>query len=237
MHYSQKSVRSFVVRSRKSLKGTYQRLSPKYCLGYQNQITAKEIYWQPLLQGKKRFLCEIGFGSGSATWQIVRQNPEALYLGLEVYRSGIASLMQRAEEQGLNNLRIIEHDALEVLENMLPLASLDGLHLFFPDPWPKKRHQKRRIVNAESLLLFHRCLKPGGYFYFVTDWQSYAEAVRTLIRQQIRLWNFELCCNGYSESQNWRPQSKFEAKALHEGRSSFELYLLKKRGRQLKDDK
>ncbi|WGK68057.1 tRNA (guanosine(46)-N7)-methyltransferase TrmB [Candidatus Haliotispira prima] len=281
--YSEKSIRSFVIRSgrfTKEQENDYQRLRPKYCLDYRNfraesfvteaaegaesaksakskgkaeireaeTSTVEEqmrLYWQSLLapiEAKQssgssgptaRFLCEIGFGTGSSTRQIVQQNTDALYLGIEVYRNGIIGLMQEAERLPPELLRIVEHDALEVLENMLPPESLDGLHIFFPDPWPKRRHQKRRIVNAANLELFHRSLKPGGYFYFVTDWQDYAEAVRRFVQQQRDLWNFGsarqaiLQGRGYSEPQSWRPQSKFEAKAIREGRPGFELYLRK----------
>ena len=238
MHYSQKSIRSFVIRSGKGTaaqKQCYQRLAPQYCLQYQNFAESQDThtaaaaqYWQPLLQGKSQFLCEIGFGTGSSTWQIVRQNPSALYLGIEVYRNGVAALLQKAEQYALDNLRIIEHDALEVLENMLPCSYLDGLHIFFPDPWPKRSHQKRRIINKENLLLFYKNLKPGGYLYFITDWQDYAESVRKMITQQAALWHGPDNNDAYSLPQDWRPQSKFEAKAHSEGRPCFELYLHKK---------
>ena len=233
MYYSKRSIRSFALRSGKfslNQKKHYDRLYNKYCLKYiELDPEIRKEYWQNLIQGKQYFLCEIGFGTGSATWKIIQQNPLALYLGLEVYQSGITTLMQKAEQQKLENLLIIEHDALETLENMLPLDSLDGLHIFFPDPWPKQRHQKRRIVNQENLLLFHRILKPGAYFYFVTDWQHYAQAVRKIIvEQQKLLWNYNLQDNGYSTPKDWRTQSKFEVKAKNQGRDSFELYLQKK---------
>ncbi len=263
LRYSEKSVRSFVVRSGKFTQGqqqAYWRLKNRYCLEYQNfchpglSAECAEArmwqYWQALLRAdnssetpqpsltlppRRQLLCEIGFGTGSASWQIARQNPQALYLGLEVYRSGIASLMRKAEEEQLSQLRIIEHDALEVLENMLPPGLLDGLYIFFPDPWPKKRHQKRRLVNSGNLRLFHRSLRPGAHLYFVTDWQDYAEAVREALQQQVpALWQLgeaeEAIVTGqaYSEPQHWRPRSKFEAKAGHEGRPVFELYMQKR---------
>ncbi len=235
MPYSQKSIRSFVIRSRKptsAQKDCYQRLAAQYCLHYQNFAETKNMdaaaYWQPLLQGKEKFICEIGFGTGSSTWQIVQKNPSALYLGIEVYRSGVAALLQKAEEHALNNLHIIEHDALEVLENMLPCSYLDGLHIFFPDPWPKRSHQKRRIINAQNLLLFHQSLKLGGYLYFVTDWQDYAQAVRQIITRQTALWDCANIDDGYSVPQSWRPQSEFESKAHSEGRTCFELHLIKR---------
>ncbi len=240
--YSQKSIRSFVVRSGKFTRGqeaNYRKLNSKYCLDYHDFgahtgdpvcQSERQAYWQRRRQEcqAQSLLCEIGFGTGSATWKLAQMHPEALYLGIEVYRGGIAALMQKAEEMGLENLRIVEHDALEVLENMLPPASLDGLHIFFPDPWPKKRHRKRRIVNAQSLRLFYSRLKPGAYLYFVTDWVDYAETIRELVWEQSDSWAFEADADGYSRRRNWRAQSKFETKASREGRHSFELFLRKR---------
>ena len=226
-HYSERSIRSFVVRSSKmSLSQTtsYQKFGPKYLLPYRKLETQAERwqYWQNVFattQTKKsRFICEIGFGSGSLSAQIMQQNPSDFYLGIEVYRSGIASLMQQAEESALNGLRIIEHDALEVFECMSPASSLDGLNLFFPDPWPKKRHQKRRLVNAETLQLFYRNLKPGGYFHFVTDWQNYAASVEMAIQKEF--WQ--------PDPPPPIPNSKFGDRAKREGRANFAIYLKKR---------
>ena len=224
-HYSERSIRSFVVRSSKMSRtqaNSYQRLSPKYLLPYRRLKTQGECwsYWQSVfapIQTTGRFICEIGFGSGSLSAQIMRQNPCDFYLGIEVYRSGIANLMQQAEDSELKGLRIIEHDALEVFECMLPTSSLDGLNLFFPDPWPKKRQQKRRLVNAETLQLFYFSLKPGGYFHFVTDSQDYATTVEMVIQKE--LWQ--------QSPPPKIPNSKFGDRAKCEGRTSFALYLRK----------
>ena len=224
-HYSERSIRSFVVRNSKmsrSQANSYQKLGPKYLLPYRRLETEakRKHYWQNVFAlATGRFICEIGFGSGSLSARIMRQNPKDLYLGIEVYCSGIAALMQQAEESGLNGLRIIEHDALEVFEFMLPAGSLSGLHVFFPDPWPKKRHQKRRLINAETLHLFFHKLKPGGYFHFVTDWQDYAKSVEAIVKAQPALWQ-----PGPPPSI---PNSRFSEKARREGRPSFALYLKK----------
>jgi len=134
-------------------------------------------------------ILEIGFGMGTATAQVAQDNPDTDYLGVEVHTPGVGNLLKLVQEQGLRNVRVIQHDAVEVLRNMIADASLDGIHIFFPDPWPKKRHHKRRLLQAEFLKLLCEKLKPGAYLHFATDWEEYAQWALDVLSDESQLVN------------------------------------------------
>lgn len=173
----------------------------------------------------KPLIMEIGFGMGKATWQIARDRPQYNYLGVEVHSPGVGRLIMELRENGLGNLKIIQHDAVEVLSAMVPEGSLAGLHVFYPDPWPKKRHHKRRLMRQPIVDLMVSRLIPGGYIYFVTDIEEYGQSTLDLLSSCQGLENeYE----GFAPRIEWRPETKFEAKAGKAGRSAFELYYSKK---------
>jgi tRNA (guanine-N7-)-methyltransferase len=174
---------------------------------------------------RKPVVMEIGFGMGKATWQIARDRPEYNYLGVEVHTPGVGRLVMEIRDHGLDNLRIIQHDAVEVLEAMMPESSLAGLHIFYPDPWPKKRHHKRRLMRQPIVDLMISRLAPGGYLYFVTDIEDYAAATLEVLSACGSLANAN---EGYAPRMDWRPETKFEAKAARESRGAFELYFTKR---------
>ncbi|MDX9958877.1 MAG: tRNA (guanosine(46)-N7)-methyltransferase TrmB [Spirochaetia bacterium] len=166
------------------------------------------------------FLVEIGFGMGDATAKIVKALPDSDFLGVEVHAPGVGQMLLEIERQSIENLRICRHDAMEVVESMLAPDSVDGFHVFFPDPWPKKKHHKRRIMRQDFVHLMTSRLKPGGYLYFVTDWEEYAKTTLEVLRSE------DLLANAYdvwAERQPWRPVTKFEKRAVDEGRSIWEL--------------
>nr|WP_248006763.1 tRNA (guanosine(46)-N7)-methyltransferase TrmB [Treponema pallidum] len=164
---------------------------------------------------------EIGFGMGSATAAIAARNPHLSYLGIEVYRAGIGRLLRKIEAERLHNLRIIEHDALDVLRTMIAPQTLAGLHIFFPDPWPKTRHHKRRLLYRPRTDLLARALAPGGYLYAVTDWAEYARrAQEELARTPSLTW-------APQGARPWRPATEFERKAQTQGRAIHELFFIK----------
>ena len=174
---------------------------------------------------RKPVVMEIGFGMGKATWQIARDKPEYNYLGVEVHTPGVGRLVMEIRDHGLENLKIIQHDAVEVLDAMIPEASLAGLHIFYPDPWPKKRHHKRRLMRQPIIDLMVSRLAPGGYLYFVTDIEEYAAATLEALSSCAGLANpFE----GYAPRMEWRPETKFEAKAARESRGAFEIYFTRR---------
>jgi len=165
-------------------------------------------------------VAEIGFGMGQATWRIAQDNPGTNYLGIEVHTPGVGRLLSDLASKGLGNVRILRHDAVEVFERMLAPSSLAGLHIFYPDPWPKKRHHKRRLIRDGLAELLASRLAPGGYLYFVTDIEDYATWALDVLTRTTGLRNrFEL----FAPRQEWRPETKFESHASRDGRSCWEL--------------
>jgi len=166
-------------------------------------------------------IAEIGFGMGAATAIIAGENPANNYLGIEVHRPGIGRLLWEIERRSLSNIRIVEHDAVEVFEKMIPPCSLEGIHLFFPDPWPKKRHHKRRLVQRPFTQTLAGRLKPRGYVYMVTDWEDYAQWALAELGATNGLVN---TADGFAEPRAWRPRTKFEHKGLAKDHQVRELF-------------
>jgi tRNA (guanine-N7-)-methyltransferase len=164
---------------------------------------------------------EIGFGSGFATAEIAQANPDKNYLGVEVHRPGIGRLLWEIEKRSLDNIRIIEYDAVGVTEKMIPAGSLDAIHIFFPDPWPKKKHHKRRLIQRPFTSSLAQCLKLGGYLYMVTDWEDYALFALEELSACAVLKN---AYENFAAAQNWRPQTKFEQKGIAKEHEIRELF-------------
>jgi tRNA (guanine-N7-)-methyltransferase len=167
---------------------------------------------------------EIGFGSGFATAEIAQANPSKNYLGVEVHRPGIGRLLWEIEKRSLENIRIVEYDAAAVTEKMIPACSLDAVHVFFPDPWPKKRHHKRRLIQRPFAFTLAQCLKPGGYLYMVTDWEDYAICALEALSSCTSLKN---AYENFAVPQNWRPKTKFEQKGLAKDHKIRELFFIR----------
>ena len=161
-----------------------------------------------LFPDAKEVIVEIGFGMGDATAEIAKAHPENGYIAIEVHPPGIGKLLLLIEEHELTNVYIIEGDAIEILQTMFADHSINGFHLFFPDPWPKLKHNKRRIVNAEFLALVHQKLKSGGYINIATDWVPYAEWIRDTFSASVDFTGGEVA------RPDWRPYTKFEGKGL-----------------------
>jgi len=165
-------------------------------------------------------ILEIGFGMGDSTAQIARSNPENDYLCIEVHTPGVGSLLKQIEESGLSNIRIIQHDAVEVLKVMLDPGTLDGVHIFFPDPWPKKRHHKRRLIQPEFVALLCERLKTGGYLHAATDWEEYATHILATFSAEPRLVN---TATDYAPRPDYRPLTKFEQRGLKLGHGVWDI--------------
>jgi tRNA (guanine-N7-)-methyltransferase len=161
---------------------------------------------------------------GIATAMIAEANPGVNYLGLEVHRPGIGKLLWEIDRRGLTNIRIIEHDAVEALTQMIAPESVSGFHIFFPDPWPKKRHHKRRLITRPFPSLLSSLLVPAGYLYMVTDWADYGDWAMTELSNTVGLVN---AYTGFAPPQPWRPQTKFEQKGLNKQHEVRELYFKK----------
>jgi tRNA (guanine-N7-)-methyltransferase len=163
---------------------------------------------------------EIGFGMGEATAQIAQTLPDMNFIGCEVHEPGVGALLKRIGEQGLTNLRIVQHDAVQVLQHMIAPASLAGVHVFFPDPWHKKRHHKRRLIQPPLVALLASRLKTGGYLHCATDWQPYAAQMLEVLSAEPALRN---TAADYAPRPGYRPLTKFENRGLRLGHGVWDL--------------
>ncbi|MFO1415471.1 MAG: tRNA (guanosine(46)-N7)-methyltransferase TrmB [Burkholderiales bacterium] len=163
---------------------------------------------------------EIGFGMGETTAAIAAAQPERDFLGLEVHAPGVGALLKRIDEMALRNVRVIRHDAVEVVEHMIPAAALAGIHVYFPDPWPKKRHHKRRLLQPAFVHALAGRLAPGGYLHAATDWEDYAQDMLATLGAEPLLAN---TAAGFAPRPPWRPQTKFETRGLKLGHGVFDL--------------
>ncbi len=221
--YNFKEIKTFVMRSGRmtaSQKKYYAEFSEKYSIAFsENKINFTEIF-----NNDNPVIIEIGFGMGTATSQIAEENPDKNYIGIEVFRAGVGKLLGEIENKKLKNLRIIEHDAIEVLDKMIDDNSLSGFHIFFPDPWQKKRNHKRRLIRRPRTDLLASKLKEGAYLYMVTDWEDYAEDA---FEQLSETKNLKSKYEGFAEAQDWRPTTKFEQKGLKKDHIIRELFFEK----------
>ena len=201
-------IRSYVLRQGRTTRAqqrAVEALTPKYGIAYAEAvIDARAVFGRdaPLV-------VEIGSGMGESTLEIAKADPATDFIAIEVHAPGIGSLLRGIEAAGLTNLRVIRHDALDVLEHMIADGSLAGIHLFFPDPWPKKRHHKRRIVQPAFAALAARKLAPGGLLHAATDWPDYAEHILAVLSAEPLLEN---TAAGYAPRPETRPRTKFEAR-------------------------
>lgn len=163
---------------------------------------------------------EIGFGMGETTARIAQMLPGTDFLGVEVHTPGVGALLRQIEEKSLSNVRIVQHDAVEVLRNMIAPGSLAGLHVFFPDPWPKKRHHKRRLIQPSFLSLLASRLQPDGYLHLATDWEEYALQMRDVLDAEPLLRN---TAAGFAPRPDYRPLTKFEQRGLKLGHGVWDL--------------
>jgi tRNA (guanine-N7-)-methyltransferase len=165
-------------------------------------------------------IAEVGFGMGETTARIAAGNPANDYLGIEVHAPGVGSLLRQIDEGELANIRIVRHDAVEVMRDMVPPASLAAIHVFFPDPWPKKRHHKRRLLQPAFVELAASRLVAGGLLHVATDWQEYAEEVLEVLGATPALAN---TAEGFAARPEWRPETKFERRGLKLGHAVWDL--------------
>ena len=216
-----RAVRSYKLRGRRITEGqqeAWDRLWPVFGIEY----SEAKINLADLFPDSKRVIMEIGFGMGEATAQIALADPTTSYLAVEVHRPGIGKLLLRIEEGGLENVRAIEGDAFEVFEQMIVDSSLDGVHLFFPDPWPKARHFKRRIVNQEFIAAVAAKLKPGAFFHIATDWRPYAEWITEEFTKQT------FFTGGEVDRPDWRPLTRFEDQGINKEHPVADFRFIKK---------
>lgn len=171
-------------------------------------------------------ILEIGFGMGETTAQIAAAHPTHDFLGIEVHSPGIGALLKQIHELGLSNVRIIAHDAVEVVMHMIPPASLAGVHVYFPDPWPKKRHHKRRLLQPAFVHELCVRLLPSAHLHAATDWQEYADEILATCTAEPMLTN---TADSFAQRPPWRPQTKFEARGLDLGHGVWDILFIRSR--------
>ena len=226
-------IRSFVLRQGRLTKGQERALQtawPIFGIDYAPQLLDLNTEFKRADADRTRSkkILEIGFGMGETTAKIAQTLPDHDFLAAEVHTPGVGSLLKQIEEQAIPNIRIIQHDVVEVLQNMLADNTLDGVHIFFPDPWHKKRHHKRRLIQAEFVKLLCSKLKTGGYLHVATDWQEYAEWVLDVLKAEPQLRNTAADTSGYAEKPSYRPLTKFENRGIKLGHGVWDMVFLKK---------
>jgi tRNA (guanine-N7-)-methyltransferase len=206
-------VRSFVLRQGR-MSAAQQRaldtLLPRLGIAY----SPEPLDFAAVFRRIAPVIMEIGFGMGETTAAIAAENPQLDFLGLEVHGPGVGALLNRVEAAGLGNVRVIQHDAVDVIARMIPQASLAGIHIYFPDPWPKKRHHKRRLLRPAFVHALAQRLGPGGYLHAATDWDEYAQEILATFSDEPLLAN---TVPDFAPRPAWRPQTKFETRGLKLG--------------------
>jgi tRNA (guanine-N7-)-methyltransferase len=212
-------IRSFVLRQGRVSNAQSRHLEsglPQWGIPYRAQALDLATAFG---RGAPKFL-EIGCGMGETTARIAAAHPDNDYLGIEVHTPGVGSLLKEISERGLSNLRVIQHDAVEVVRDMIVPAALAGIHIFFPDPWPKKRHHKRRLIQPGFVALLASRLAPGGYLHCATDWEEYAEQMLQVLTDEPLLQN---TAERFAERPDYRPQTKFESRGLRLGHGVWDV--------------
>ena len=212
-------IRSFVRREGRLTEGQSSAIAtgwPRWGVDYAPAV----VDWDAVFgRSAPRFL-EIGFGMGGATAEIARNHPANDYLGIEVHRPGVGNLLKLIEQDGLTNLRLMSHDAVDVVNQMIAPDSLDGILIFFPDPWHKKRHHKRRLIQPAFISQLVTYLAPGGYVHCATDWEPYAQQMLEVLSAEPKLRNTS---EAYSPRPDWRPLTKFEQRGMRLGHGVWDL--------------
>ena len=217
-------IRSFIRRQGRLTPGQEVALDqhwPQYGLEPELDYDFSQVFGR-----QAPLIVEIGFGNGDSLAKMAAANPDHDYIGIEVHKPGVGHLLILLHEQALTNVRVYCHDAIEILEQKLPDHSLAGLHLFFPDPWHKKKHHKRRIVRPSFVDLLDKKLQVGGYFHAATDWQHYAESMLEVLSASEGLKNTSLN-QDYCERPDYRPLTKFEQRGLRLGHGVWDLIFKK----------
>jgi tRNA (guanine-N7-)-methyltransferase len=218
--FPKRAIKSFVTRAGRMGTGQIKALAelgPRFVLPFKpgQQLLPAELFGR-----EAPLVLEIGFGMGAATAQIAQTLPDHDFIGCEVHEPGVGALLKLIDEQQIPNIRIFQHDAVEVLAEMIAPASLAGVHIFFPDPWHKKRHNKRRLIQAEFVATLIRHIRPGGYLHLATAWEPYAQQMLEVLSAETGLEN---TAAGYAEKPAYRPLTKFENRGIKLGHGVWDL--------------
>ena len=217
-----RTIRSFVLRAGRTTTGqakAFETLGPRFLQPY----TGAPLDLAQAFGRDAPTILEIGFGMGEATAHIAGLMPENNFLCCEVHEPGVGALLKRCGEEQIGNIRIVQHDAIEVMDHMLGTDSLDGVHIFFPDPWHKSRHHKRRLIQSPFIQRLAQHIKPGGYLHLATDWQPYSEQMMGVLRAEPLLANTSDVPDGFAAKPDYRPLTKFENRGLKLGHGVWDL--------------
>jgi tRNA (guanine-N7-)-methyltransferase len=215
-------IRSYVLRQGRASNAqrrALELLTPRYGVPY----CAGSVNFARVFERVAPIILEIGFGMGETTAAIAEAHPENDYLGIEVHSPGVGSLLKMIDEHAIGNVRIVQHDAVDVITHMIAPASLDGVHIFFPDPWPKKRHHKRRLIQPPLVGLLAQKMKTGAYLHAATDWWDYAEQILAVFRGEPLLANSVTNETGFAIRPEYRPLTKFENRGLKLGHGVWDI--------------
>jgi tRNA (guanine-N7-)-methyltransferase len=221
---SKRHIRSYVLRQGRvspAQQRACETLLPRFGIDY----AAHPLDLEQAFGRRAPKILEIGFGMGDSTATIAIAHPENDYLALEVHTPGVGNLLKLIDTQQISNIRIMQHDAVEVLRDMIQANALDGVHIFFPDPWHKARHNKRRLIQAPFIAQLVTKLKPGGYIHVATDWQDYAEQVLAVLTAEPLLEN---TAPGYAPKPDYRPLTKFEQRGIRLGHGVWDMVFRRK---------
>jgi tRNA (guanine-N7-)-methyltransferase len=219
-----RGIRSFVKREGRVTTGqarALQEWGPRFVIPYE----AKPLDFTAAFGRAAPTVLEIGFGMGEATAHIAALMPEKNFLCCEVHAPGVGALLKRIGEQALSNIRIVQHDAVEVIDHMIAPQSLAGVHVFFPDPWHKKRHNKRRLIQPPFVAKLASRLAPGAYFHCATDWEPYALQMLEVLGAEPSLAN---TAEGFAPKPFYRPLTKFENRGLKLGHGVWDVVFAKR---------
>jgi tRNA (guanine-N7-)-methyltransferase len=217
-------IRSFVLRQGRvsdAQRRFHEEGMPRWGVPYQEM----PLDFDAVFGRRAPRILEIGCGMGETTAAIAAQHPQNDYLGIEVHTPGVGSLLKEIATRELTNLRVIQHDAVEVVRDMIAPGALSGIHVFFPDPWPKKRQQKRRLIQPAFVKLLATRLSPSGYLHCATDWEDYANQMLDVLSGEALLLNM---ANGFTPRPPYRPQTKFESRGLRLGHGVWDLVFRRK---------
>lgn len=218
-HATQDHIRSYVLRQGRvsaAQARACRQLLPLFGLAYAPQ----PLDLDAVFGRRAARILEVGFGMGETTVAIAAAHPQNDYLGIEVHTPGVGALLKLLQERHLANVRVVQHDAVEVLRDMIAPDALDGIHIFFPDPWPKTRHHKRRLIQPPLAALAATRLKPGGYLHLATDWEEYAVQMLAVLSAEPLLVN---SAAAFAPRPDYRPLTKFEARGLRLGHGVWDV--------------
>lgn len=216
-------IRSYVLRQGRLTKNqstAIKNLSSAYMISFESHF----INFHSIFKDKNDLILEIGFGMGDSTAEIAEIHTDMNFLGIEVHSPGVGNLLNQINEKGINNLRIIQHDAVEVLDKMIPNNSLTGVHIFFPDPWHKKKHNKRRLIQQPFIEKIDNKIKKGGYIHIATDWEDYATAILESFKP---FKSFTLKTTDFFVKPDYRPYTKYENRGIRLGHRVWDILFIR----------